>query len=159
MRQLVILAVAIVAILAAPSAARCDDLDDLKAAHAAFVAAVSITAGTAIISLLHDDHIAFLGHGPFPITKPTPEGHKAFWADYERFDARMDDTVPPRYAVYGNTGIVAGYWSTASKQKDGPVQHQVSRATFTYIKSGGKWLLLMAHTSPMMKRPREGSGL
>ena len=147
MRQLAILAVAVVAILAAPSAARCDDLDDLKAAHAAFLEAISAMDTNGFPSLFHEGAVVFLRHEPFPRQKPTTAVLKEYWSNLDRNSADMADRVPPRYAVYGTTGIITGYQRNVWKAKDGPAKSSTSRATFTYIKAGGKWVMLQAHIS------------
>ena len=55
--------------------------------------------------------------------------------------------IDMEYAVVGNTGIVWGHASGVFKPKDGPVVTVFSRESYTYVKSGGKWLLLSLHNS------------
>jgi ketosteroid isomerase-like protein len=52
-----------------------------------------------------------------------------------------------KYRVIGNTGIMWGYFMEEVKPKDGPVSTVYSRVTNTWIKSDGRWRVILAHDS------------
>jgi ketosteroid isomerase-like protein len=144
MRQLVIFAFVAVAMLCAPSAAFCDDLDDLKAAHEAFYKALNERSVNGLLAILHEDVAVFLRDNPLPSRRPTAEVLKAAWADLERNNWIA---LNHEFAVVGDTGIVWGHSRNVRKMKDGPEETVFSRGSLTYVKSGGKWLLLSIHAS------------
>ena len=52
--------------------------------------------------------------------------------------------------VYGNTAINTGYY-TLTFTKDGQPQTLPARYSFTYVKRGGKWLIVDHHSSVVPK--------
>ena len=54
--------------------------------------------------------------------------------------------------VYGNTAINTGYY-TFSFMKDGKPATLPARYSFTYVKTGGKWLIVDHHSSAVPLAP------
>jgi hypothetical protein len=52
-----------------------------------------------------------------------------------------------QYRVIGNIGIAWDYQTSRVKPKDGPVRTTQIRVSQTWIKSDGKWRMLMGHHS------------
>jgi len=50
--------------------------------------------------------------------------------------------------VYGNAAVNTGYY-TFSWVKDGETKHLSARYSFTYVKSGERWLIVDHHSSAM----------
>ncbi|MEH2513231.1 uncharacterized protein (TIGR02246 family) [Nitrobacteraceae bacterium AZCC 1564] len=55
--------------------------------------------------------------------------------------------------VYGDTAVNTGYY-TFSYQKDGETKQLPARYSFTYVKSGDKWLIVDHHSSAMPQAPK-----
>ena len=144
MRKLAFLTLVAVALLIAPPVALCDDLDDLKAAHEQFYKALNSLDADGAVAVLHEEFAGYLPNNPFPFRKPTTEILNEIWAAVERSANRM---INPQYVLVGNTGIIWGHVRGVLKPKDGPAQTRYSRVTYTYVNSGGKWLLLSVHGS------------
>ena len=102
--------------------------------------------------MFHDEAIGFFRNRPLPWRSsktPVPERVERIRRlrdeiGVEFYRARMVDA---QYVLVGNTGIVCGFIDRARKLKDGAHEFEWSRLTATYIKSGGKWLLLAMHES------------
>jgi uncharacterized protein (TIGR02246 family) len=54
--------------------------------------------------------------------------------------------------VYGDTAVNTGYY-TFSYVKDGQAKTLPARYSFTYVKSGGQWLIVDHHSSAMPPAP------
>ena len=57
-----------------------------------------------------------------------------------------------RIRVYGHTAVNTGYY-TFSFMKDGQAKTLPARYSFTYVKQGGKWLIVDHHSSAMPAPP------
>lgn len=55
--------------------------------------------------------------------------------------------------VYGNTAVNTGYY-TFSYVKDGETKNLPARYSFTFVKSGDKWLIVDHHSSAMPPAPK-----
>lgn len=55
--------------------------------------------------------------------------------------------------VYGDTAVNTGYY-TFSYTKDGETKQLPARYSFTYVKSGDKWLIVDHHSSAMPQPPK-----
>jgi uncharacterized protein (TIGR02246 family) len=55
--------------------------------------------------------------------------------------------------VYGNTAVNTGYY-TFSFVKDGETKNLPARYSFTYVKTGERWLIVDHHSSAMPSTPR-----
>jgi uncharacterized protein (TIGR02246 family) len=55
--------------------------------------------------------------------------------------------------VYGNTAVNTGYY-TFSYAKDGEIKSLPARYSFTYVKSGDRWVIVDHHSSAMPPPPQ-----
>jgi uncharacterized protein (TIGR02246 family) len=55
--------------------------------------------------------------------------------------------------VYGNAAVNTGYY-TFSWVKDGETKHLSARYSFTYVKSGERWLIVDHHSSAIPSPPK-----
>ena len=58
-----------------------------------------------------------------------------------------------RIRVYGATAVNSGYY-TFSFTKDGEAKTLPARYSFTYVKSGDRWLIVDHHSSAMPPAPK-----
>jgi uncharacterized protein (TIGR02246 family) len=59
----------------------------------------------------------------------------------------------PHIRIYGNTAINSGYY-TFTYLKDGQPTTLPARYSFTYVKRGGKWMIVDHHSSAMPAPPK-----
>ena len=99
-----------------------------------------------VFATVHDQHVDFGAGAPFAVVGKVPyqQNTKAFWGTTE---SATITPINPQFLVVGSTGIAWGYCSMALKPKDGPMGMHFVRYTFTYAKSGGKWLSVASHVS------------
>ena len=146
----VVLTVAAIALLIVP-AARAGDVDDLKAANEAFIEAVNKQDSSAMLASSHDEYVSYGANAVFPSDRKgrskadRRQGmEKNVFPNRERFSVTL---INPQYRVVGTTGIVWGHVRRVQKLKDGPQETQTGRFLDTWVKSGGKWVLLASHRS------------
>jgi ketosteroid isomerase-like protein len=128
------------------------DVDDLKAAHLAFMQALNAKDVDGILAFFHEKAVGFMGDNAFPddygqITRE--QLRQGLALAMSRIETISSIPHNFQYRVVGNTGIAWGHGRAQVKPKDGPLRTDNNRLTFTFIKSGGKWLLLSWHISVM----------
>jgi len=152
MKRLLILS-AVLVLLVAPQFVFGTDLDDLKAVNEKAIKAWNTLDAAGLASLLHPGVVAFDRDLAFATVAPMENTQEAMRANYETMFATYESIkvtyVDWQYRVVGNTGIAWGYWTADLKPKDGPARTIQARGTYTWVKSGGKWLLLMGHASAL----------
>lgn len=125
-----------------------DDVTDLKAVHEHHVTAVNQMDLDAFMAGWHDQVVYFSALSPFPV-----DSKAVFRQSFQNFFATSESfTLIPRqfqYRVIDNTGLVWGHFVSRRKPKDGPAVYTFNRYTATYVRSGGKWLLVSSHSSPI----------
>jgi ketosteroid isomerase-like protein len=121
------------------------DVDDLKAAFEKGVKGYN-SRDENVFATVHDQHVDFSATVPFAIVGKAPyqQNTKAFWASTESATIKP---INPQFLVVGSTGIAWGHCAVAFKPKDGPQGTYFFRYTFTYAKSGGKWVSVASHVS------------
>ncbi len=145
----VVLTLAAIAMLIVP-AARAADVDDLKAAEEAFVEALNKQDVSALLASAHDEFVSYGANAVFPNDRKgrskadRRRGAENFLANRERFTLTL---INPQYRVVGTTGIVWGHARSVVKLKDGPQETRTRRFLSAWVKSGGKWVRLAAHSS------------
>jgi ketosteroid isomerase-like protein len=150
MKRLLI-SVAVLALLVAPRLTFGADVDDLKAAVERAIKAFNSLDPAPLASTVHPGFVMFDRDSAFADVSPmqnveasTRTGLQSWFATLESLNITP---VNYQYKVVGNTGIVWGYETMTYKPKGGPMQTIQSRVTSVYLKSGGKWLIIMSHSS------------
>ncbi len=124
-----------------------DDLKSLKVTHKKYLEAWSesdiktiIDIGTGAVGFGHST--AF----PRPIRIEDEFGNnvKNFFEMMEVFQIKL---ITTQHLVVGNTGLVWGHYAQTTKQKDGPLRTLYLRFTHTFVKTEGKWKLVLYHRS------------
>ena len=148
----VLLTFAAIAFLIAPPVTSGGDMEDLKAATEQLLKALNSRDADAIMALHHDRAIGFTPTAAFPIDHEQAgkadalEDWRNFFGNLQLFNVTL---INPTYRVIGSTGIVVGHAQDVIKPKDGPQEMNYHRVTFTFTKSGGKWLRISWHVSPI----------
>jgi len=124
---------------------------ELRVANEQFITAINSLDSAVIASMIHPEAVNFLRDSAFPDEVPKGVSAETYRAiikgAFENLESMQETPVNLQYRVIGNTGIVWGYNTIVTKLKGGLVQTKQSRITTTWIKSGGKWLVLCAHLS------------
>ena len=128
-----------------------DDLDDLKATFNKFQIA-SNTGDVETMFPILDDKVVRLGPDDgFPRAIPNKEiKERAKQAHIKWYETHIDRHVQhkPDFRVIGNTGLVWGLVErTVVNKKSGIAQIFSSRSSCVYVKSDGKWTLVLIHAS------------
>ncbi len=153
MKELLLLIMA-VPLFAFPQFALAGDADDLKAADAQLMKAFMSRDAAAIASMVHPGAVNF--EAVFPIQAPEQDTVAQLTSHYkmslEPLEYLYIAPYNTQYKVVGNTGISWGHAAVYEKAKGDKAQTHYVCMTVTWVKSGGKWLVLMAHTSPLLAR-------
>ena len=139
--------IALLALLVAPQFVLGSDLDDLKAINEKSIKAWSDFDAETLSETVYPGFVLFDRDSAFAeiiTVESSAQGLKEYFATLESLSITP---INYQYKVVGNTGIVWGYEAVTYKAKDGPVRSIQSRVTSTWIKSGGKWLILSSHSS------------
>jgi ketosteroid isomerase-like protein len=127
------------------------DVDDLKAAVEQAIRAFNSLNPAPLALAVHPGFVMFDRDSAFADVSPMQNIEASIRSGLQSWFATLESlNITPvnyQYRVVGNTGIVWGYETVTYKPKGGPVQTKQSRVTSTYIKSGGKWLILLNHSS------------
>ncbi|NIS72177.1 MAG: DUF4440 domain-containing protein [Proteobacteria bacterium] len=123
-----------------------DDLDDLKATNERYMNAWNTRD---LDTLLEIEDASGFGHSSaFPRPLMDKEQLRKLYTWYfETMDLILIRIYKDEHRVIGNTGLVWGHYSQATKQKNGPVRTVYVRHASTYVKSEGKWKLVLYHRS------------
>ena len=150
MKRLLI-SMTILALLFVPQFALGEDVDDLKAATEKFFQAWNTLDAETIASMIsqggvtYDAGAAFPGVGPMVSTQA--ERAEYIKMILENVEYIFMNPYNLQYRVFGNTGIVWGHLTISAKEKEQPRQTSYERYSATWIKSDGKWLLVISHES------------
>lgn len=141
----------IFSLLIVPQFAFGGDVDDLKAANQKLIEAWRALDAEGISSSVSPGIVAYYPDAAFPAVAPMEvnqaenvEFMKALLGNLDYYDMTYYN---PQFRVFGNTGMAWGHVTISSKQKEQPAHTQFLRFTLTWIKSDGKWLLVMTHYS------------
>lgn len=147
-----LLSIAVSVLLVVPQFALGSDLDDLKAADErgrSLHLSLNASDVETYVAMFHDDFLYVDSAEGFPakMTKDQlRQGKKATIAALESQSYTMKEAL---YSVAGNTGVVCHFGTIQQKPKDGPAVVRNMRWTVTMTKTGGKWLVIAAHSSIM----------
>lgn len=123
------------------------DIDDFKAAFNDAVKAYN-SRDDAFFASMHDQAAVFNPGAPFAIDGKAAyeEVMRRSWAANESSTFKP---VNPQFRVIGSTGVAWGHYALAMKPKDGAMETLFGRYTVVCAKSGGKWLVVATHYSPI----------
>ena len=128
-----------------------DDLADLKATHMKFTMAGNTGDVETMFALLDDTAVRLGARDGVPHAIPNKEikerVKQGYIKWYETHSARAM-WHKPDFRVIGNTGLVWGLvdWTIVNK-KSGITQKLFLKCSYTYVKSDGKWILVLFHES------------
>jgi ketosteroid isomerase-like protein len=123
------------------------DVDDFKAAFNKAVNDYN-NRDDGFFATLQDQMVVFSPGVPFPVDGKAAyeKSIRAFWATRE---SSTFIPVNPQFRVVGSTGVAWGHFTFANKPKDDGMETTYGRYTVVFSKSGGKWLALTSHYSPI----------
>lgn len=123
------------------------DVDDLKATYEKAVKAYN-SRDDAWFATFDDKAVSFHPTAPFAIDGDAhnKQAIKSFWGT---MDSSVFSPVNTKFRVIGSTGLVWGHYAFANKPKDGGMRTSYGRFTTVCTKSGGKWIFVSSHYSPI----------
>ena len=142
-----ILGCALVLVLLASTPVFGADVDDFKAAFNKAVKAYN-SQDDAFFASIHDQTAVFSPGVPFAVDGKAAyeQTMRTFWATRE---SSMFKPINPQFRVIGSTGIAWGHFAFANKPEGGGMETDYGRYTVIFAKSGGKWLAVASHYSPI----------
>lgn len=150
MRRLLV-ALTIVALLAVPQFALAGDVDDLKAAYAKGVQVWNNIDADGIVSMVYPGMVNWGNSAAFPSVLPMENtqaqvapGLKQWLSGLEMYNINPYNM---QFRVLGNIGLIWGHQTQNIKAKGEPTKTFHLRVTQTWIKSEGKWYIVMNHLS------------
>jgi ketosteroid isomerase-like protein len=124
-----------------------DDLDDLKATHQKYIMAENTGDVETIFAIFQDQAVLIRGTDGIPKTIVKERAKKGYGKWRETHSVRHIEHKPD-FRVIGNTGLVWGLVErTVVDKKSGIAQIFSSRSSCVYVKSDGKWTLVLIHAS------------
>ena len=140
----------IVALVFLSQTAIADDLADLKAAHQMFNKAWNTGDVETIFQIWQDGGIWLPINRGFPDVTNSAIGKQMFTKWFETHIYRMN-WYKVDYRVIGDTGLVWGLRSGMLIVKaTGTGKHYFMKSTVVFVKSEGKWQIVMAHDTPLI---------
>jgi ketosteroid isomerase-like protein len=148
MRHQTVLTLTMFVLLLGSSPAQGDEVEGLRASFEREIAAFNARDLDTLMDNQHEQVVALSAASPASVDGKAARRHA-----YETLFANTENvTVTPKnpqFRVVDDTGIVWGEYSIAAKPKDKPLTTTSVRFTRTYVKTGGKWFLLLYHVSPL----------
>lgn len=148
----ILISLTVFALLFVPQFVSAGDVDDLKAAWAKAVQDWNSLNAESLIAMRYPGFVNFGYDAAFPEVEPMNitkaqkiEGMKMYLSTVESISINPYNL---QYRVVGNTGITWGHYTLNIKLKGQPswiTQH--ARMTSTWVKSDGKWSIIMVHSS------------
>jgi ketosteroid isomerase-like protein len=126
-----------------------DDLADLKATQMRMVKAVQAGDVETMFGIFHDGRIRFGANSAFPSVMRDRERTKQAYAKFFETHRFRIIWYKPDYRVVGNTGLVWGLNEINVMSKNGPTQRLFLKTSLVYVKSEGKWKLILNHYTPI----------
>ena len=126
-----------------------DDLADLKATHNRLEKAVNAGDIETMLGIYHDGRVIFAPWYAFPKVPRSREWIKQLYAKFfEKYRLRLM-WYKPDYRVVGNTGLVWGIVEMNMMSKNGPTTRYFLKTSLVFVKSEGKWKLILNHYTPI----------
>ena len=140
------------ALLSLVPVASAEPKDDVAAATASWAQALGQDEPDKVLPLYADDAVLW------GTLSPALRGDRAALRDYfvTAFKVLPGLKVSfgeQRIRVYGGTAVNTGYY-TFSYTKDGEAKTLPARYSFTFVKSGDRWLIVDHHSSAMPPPPK-----
>ena len=130
-----------------PQIAFGSDLEELKTAVEKWYQAYNSMDADTIIQMTHPDIIVCEALAPFPFPHSSLEEDKdSLKSWFSSLDSLNFRVFNPQYKVVGDTGIMWCYLGRRTVRK-GIISDLYVRQTMTFVKSDGKWRVLMYHFS------------
>lgn len=126
-----------------------DDLADLKATHQRYVKAWNTGDLNMAFEIWQDGGIWLPTSRCFPMVTNSTRGKQLFakWLESHMY---FSNWYKADYKVIGNTGLVWGLRESAIIVKaTGTGKRYAMKTSLTFVKSDGKWNLVMFHDSPI----------
>ena len=123
-----------------------DDLDDLKATNERYTNAWNTRDLDTILEIENASGFGYSTAFPRPLLGKE-QLRKPYAQYFEMMEVVLVKTYKDEYRIIGNTGLVWGLYSQTTKQKNGPFRTVYLRHASTYVKSEGKWKLVLYHRS------------
>ena len=142
-----ILGCALVLVLLASTPVLGADVDDFKAAFNKAVKDYN-SRDDAFFASMHEQAAVFNPGMPFAIDGKAAY-EKAMRRSWAATESSTFKPINPQFRVIGNTGVTWGHYAIANKPKGGPMRTAFGRYTIIFAKSGGKWLAVATHYSPI----------
>ena len=125
--------------------------DELKTVHTVFAQAATTGGVQQVAALIHPQALGFM-RASQSLVQLKPGGASdilpALLADVARFEVTPYDVV---FRVVGDSGVVAATHTAVATEKnpktDKKDPRQYNRATYMYVREGGRWRLLSWHVS------------
>jgi hypothetical protein len=150
MKRLLI-SMTILALLVVPQFASGGDVDDLKATVAKIIQAQDALDAEAVASIVYPGGVNYARDAAFPYVAPMENTQavvtELLKMEFDSLEFISVNTYNMQYRVVGNTGIVWGHSSASYKIKGEPIKTTHQRGTSTWVKSDGKWHMIMNHVS------------
>ena len=130
-----------------------DDLDDLKAAVNKYTMAINTGDVETQFAILDDKLVRLGSEDGIPHAIPNKEVKErikqAYMKRSETHSTRLM-RYKPDFRVIGNTGLVWGLVQrTRVNKKSGITRISTSKNSLTFVKSDGKWILVLIHSTPI----------
>jgi len=140
--------------------ARADDLEDLENSFEEILERLNAKDLKGFLSGWHPDAVLMVYDYVFPVDRA--DAGEEIWSQI--FDDFLVSTESIRlipvdvdFRVVGDTGIVWGRAQTITELKDGTREVVNLRVSATFVKTGGRWLLLSWQSAiPPERNPRPG---
>ena len=124
------------------------DLDEFKAVVETFTQAFNSMDADVIAQMTHPGLVVSEADDPFPNVYPNPDEFKEILQNwFSTVDSVKFININPQYKIVGNTGIFWCILESRIKQKGSSLNTGYERQTMTFVKSDGKWRVLMYHHS------------
>jgi uncharacterized protein (TIGR02246 family) len=140
------------ALLSPATVASAEPQDDVAAATSAWAKAVGEDDPDKVVPLYAVD--AVLWGTLSPTVRSDPVAVRDYFVNAFKALPGLKVTLgEQKIRVYGSTAVNTGYY-TFSYTKDGQGRMLPARYSFTYVKSGERWLIVDHHSSVMPSAPK-----
>ena len=147
----ILISLTVIALLLVPQFTSAGDVDDLKAEFKKAIQAWNSLDAEPLVKMRHSGFVNFDYDAAFPEVRSMKSNQAQEIEVMKSLMASLDfisiNIYNPQFRVAGKTGIIWGHYTINIKPKGEPVITRHARMTSTWVKSDGKWKILMAHGS------------